>query len=450
MTKSAPSLFDQAETAARVQAQPLAARMRPRSLAEYVGQSHLLGAGQLLERMIRAGRIGSVVLYGPPGSGKTTLAELLAVETGSQIRSLSAVTSGVKEIRDAISWAVDIVSRGDRAPLLFVDEIHRFNRSQQDALLPDVEAGTLSLVGATTSNPYFAINGALLSRSQLFALRPLSVEEITELLRRAIRDPERGLGRYKIEADDDALAFLAKACEGDARRALSALEIAVLSDVSAAGQTRPIRLTKELARQSYGDQQIGYDATGDDHYDLASALIKSIRGSDVDASIYWLARMLEGGEDIRFLCRRLVILASEDVGNADPRALTLAVSAMQACEFIGLPECQLTLSQTVAYLALAPKSNAATVAIGAARKDVRENRVLPVPISLRDSHYPGGKQLGHGADYQYSHNHPDGVVAQDYLGVQRDYYQPVDRGYEAELAERLRQLRKKLRENSAE
>jgi putative ATPase len=450
MTKSAPSLFDQAETAARAQAQPLAARMRPRSLAEYVGQSHLLGAGQLLERMIRAGRIGSVVLYGPPGSGKTTLAELLAVETGSQIRSLSAVTSGVKEIRDAISWAVDIVSRGDRAPLLFVDEIHRFNRSQQDALLPDVEAGTLSLVGATTSNPYFAINGALLSRSQLFALRPLAVEEITELLRRAIRDSERGLGRYTIEADDDALEFLAKACEGDARRALSALEIAVLSDVNAAGQTRPIRLTKELARQSYGDQQIGYDATGDDHYDLASALIKSIRGSDVDASIYWLARMLEGGEDIRFLCRRLVILASEDVGNADPRALTLAVSAMQACEFIGLPECQLTLSQTVAYLALAPKSNAATTAIGAARQDVRENRVLPVPISLRDSHYPGGKKLGHGADYQYSHNHPDGVVAQDYLGVQRDYYQPVDRGYEAELAERLRQLRKKLRENSAE
>ena len=449
MTKSAPSLFDQAETAARAQAQPLAARMRPRSLAEYVGQSHLLGAGQLLERMIRAGRIGSVVLYGPPGSGKTTLAELLAVETGSQIRSLSAVTSGVKEIRDAISWAVDIVSRGDRAPLLFVDEIHRFNRSQQDALLPDVEAGTLSLVGATTSNPYFAINGALLSRSQLFALRPLSVEEITELLRRAIRDSERGLGRYTIEADDDALEFLAKACEGDARRALSALEIAVLSDV-AAGQTRPIRLTKELARQSYGDQQIGYDATGDDHYDLASALIKSIRGSDVDASIYWLARMLEGGEDIRFLCRRLVILASEDVGNADPRALTLAVSAMQACEFIGLPECQLTLSQTVAYLALAPKSNAATTAIGAARQDVRENRVLPVPISLRDSHYPGGKKLGHGADYQYSHNHPDGVVAQDYLGVRRDYYQPVDRGYEAELAERLRQLREKLRENSAE
>ena len=450
MTKSAPSLFDQAETAARAQAQPLAARMRPRSLAEYVGQSHLLGAGQLLERMIRAGRIGSVVLYGPPGSGKTTLAELLAVETGSQIRSLSAVTSGVKEIRDAISWAVDIVSRGDRAPLLFVDEIHRFNRSQQDALLPDVEAGTLSLVGATTSNPYFAINGALLSRSQLFALRPLSVEEITELLRRAIRDSERGLGRYTIEADDDALEFFAKACEGDARRALSALEIAVLSDVGAAGQTRPIRLTKELARQSYGDQQIGYDATGDDHYDLASALIKSIRGSDVDASIYWLARMLEGGEDIRFLCRRLVILASEDVGNADPRALTLAVSAMQACEFIGLPECQLTLSQTVAYLALAPKSNAATTAIGAARQDVRENRVLPVPISLRDSHYPGGKKLGHGADYQYSHNHPDGVVAQDYLGVRRDYYQPVDRGYEAELAERLRQLREKLRENSAE
>lgn len=442
MSTQKPSLFDQVEAAATARHEPLAVRMRPQRLSEYVGQSHLIGPNQLLARMIAAGRLGSIILHGPPGTGKTTLARLLAIETGSQMRSLSAVTSGVKDVRETIDWARDIVAAGDPPPLLFVDEIHRFNKTQQDALLPDVETGIVSLVGATTSNPYFAINGALISRSQLFALRALSADDIASLLRRAIADRDRGLGHFAIVADDDAIKFLANACEGDARRALSALEIAVLSG---ADSQKKVHLTLDLAKQSYGNQQIGYDATGDDHYDLASALIKSIRGSDVDAGIYWLARMLQGGEDIRFLCRRLVILASEDIGNADPHALPLAVAAMQACEFIGLPECQLTLSQTVAYLALAPKSNAATKAIGDASKDVSDNRVLPVPVQLRDAHYQGAKELGHGADYLYAHNHEGGVVAQDYLGVEKEYYQPVDRGFEAELRTRLETIRGILR-----
>ena len=273
------------------------------------------------------------------------------METGSKLRNLSAVSSGVKDVREVLAWARDLVATGDPAPLLFIDEIHRFSKSQQDALLPDVEAGIVSLIGATTSNPYFAVNGALLSRSQLFQLLPLEAEDIRLLLDRALADPDRGLGRFAASVDEDALTYLAQACEGDARRALAALEIAVRSC-----ESQPPHVTQTEAIQSMGNRLGGYDATGDDHYDLASALIKSIRGSDVDAAIYWLARMLEGGEDIRFLCRRLVILASEDIGNADPQALTIAVSAMQACEFVGLPECQLTLSQTVAYLALAPKA----------------------------------------------------------------------------------------------
>lgn len=308
-------------------------------------------------------------------------------------------------------------------------------------MLPDVEAGIVTLVGATTANPFFSVNAALLSRSQLFQLESLTSDEIALLLRRAISDSKNGLGYLKIKADDEAIEFLSKVCEGDARRALTALEIAILSDQGEG----TIHLTEALARESVQQKQVGYDGTGDDHYDVASALIKSIRGSDADAAMYWLARMLEGGEDIRFICRRLVILASEDIGNADPQALSLAVATMQACEFVGLPECQLTLSQCVAYLACAPKSNAATTAIGTARTDVREGQIIPVPMHLRDGHYQGAKKLGHGDGYQYSHNEADGIATQDYLGVDRVYYEPTDRGFEAELQTRLETIRRRLK-----
>jgi putative ATPase len=431
-------LFSQIEEENFGRHQPLAARLRPRRLNEFVGQEHFLGEGKLLRRLIAARRLGSVLLYGPPGTGKTTLAHLLAAETGGKLRELSAVTSGVKELREVLAWARDEVATGQPRPLLFVDEIHRFNRAQQDALLPDVEAGVVTLIGATTSNPYFAVNGALLSRSQVFQFKPLTEADLVSLLRRALSDRPRGLGQIAVEPEAGALETLARLSEGDARRALSALEIAVLSTPE-----RPVSLTIALVRESLQQKTIQYDGTGDEHYDISSALIKSIRGSDPDAALYWLARMLEAGEDIRFICRRLVILASEDVGNADPQALSLAVAAAQACELVGLPECQLTLSQTVIYLACALKSNSATTAIGLARREVRDGTLIPVPIHLRDKHYSGAEQLGHGQGYVYSHDAADGVADQDYLGVQREFYQPSQRGWEAEQAARLRSIRQR-------
>jgi len=438
------SLFESAEKANFESAKPLAARMRPQKISQFVGQQHILGDGKLLRQLVDADRIGSVIFYGPPGTGKTTLAGLLANATQRKFFKLNAVLHGVKELRDVLKEARDELATGGRGSLLFIDEIHRFNKAQQDAMLADVEDGVVSLIGATTSNPFFSVNGALVSRSQIFQFEPLSPQDIKTTIANALTDKVNGLGRQKITLSEDGEAYLAEICDGDARKALLILETAVIA--SGLG-INPVTLHKDAIKEAVGQRAFQYDATGDEHYDCASALIKSIRGSDADAGLYWLARMLEGGEDVRFLCRRLVILASEDVGNADPHALPLAVACSQACEQIGLPECQLTLSQTVAYLACAPKSNAATVAISMARQDVRERRVVPVPRALRDSHFREAAKLGHGTGYENSHKAEDGVAAQDYLGVDRTYYQPVDRGFESDLQKRLVTIRKKLKES---
>ena len=436
------SLFESSEKANLESAKPLAARMRPHKLSQFIGQSHILGTGKLLRQLVDADRIGSVIFYGPPGTGKTTLAGLLANATQRKFFKLNAVLHGVKDLREVLQLARDELATGGRGSLLFIDEIHRFNKAQQDAMLADVENGVVSLIGATTSNPFFSVNGALVSRSQIFQFEPLSPEEIKSAINNALADKVNGLGRQSISLTSEAENYLAEICDGDARKALSILETAVIA--SGLG-IEPVTLEKDAVKEAVGQRAFQYDATGDEHYDCVSALIKSVRGSDVDAGLYWLARMLEGGEDVRFLCRRLIILASEDIGNADPHALPLAVACSQACEQIGLPECQLTLSQTLAYLACAPKSNAATTAISQARRDVREQRVVPVPRSLRDSHFREAGKLGHGSGYQNSHSSDDGVAEQDYLGVDRTYYEPVDRGFEAELIERLKNIRAKLK-----
>ena len=440
-------LFSASRAANVARAAPLAARMRPRRLADYVGQAKAVGPGTLLRRLIEADRLGSVILYGPPGVGKTTLAEIIARETKRRFVELSATASGVKDVRDVLEAARRRLEDDGQRTCLFVDEIHRYSKAQQDVLLPDVENGVIALIGATTQNPFFALTSALVSRSRIFELEALSRDDIAEVLRRAVADREQGLGNERIELTPEAVALLVETSDGDARRALGALEIGVLSSPE-----RPLVFTGALARESVQRKAITYDS-GDTHYDCASALIKSIRGSDADAGLYWLARMLEGGEDVRFLSRRLVILASEDIGNADPRALMIAVAAMQATEFVGLPECQLSLSQAVTYLALAPKSNACTTAIGAARRDVREQAVIPVPRHLQDKHYAGAKQLGHGQGYKYAHDAPEGIAAQDYLGeylgVEKRYYEPTDRGFERDLSERLAEIRRRLKGDQA-
>jgi putative ATPase len=431
-------LFAEQREAALRRVQPLAVRMRPRTLNEFAGQSHFIGEGKLLRRLLEADRLTSAVFYGPPGTGKTTLARLIAEHTRGEFETLHAAEAGVKDVRDVIGRARDRLVADGRRTILFLDEIHRFNRAQQDVLLKDVEEGVLILIGATTENPFFSVNSPLISRSHVFQFEPLTAEEIETLLRRGLVDRERGLGETSATADADALRFIAERADGDARRALAALEVAVLSQKDA---DRPPHVTIQVAAESMQRKSTPYDRTGDTHYDLASALIKSMRGSDPDAALYWLARMLEGGEDPRFIARRIAICASEDVGAADPRAIMIAAAAVQITELVGLPECQFALAQAAVYTACAPKSNAVTVAIAAARDDVRNKPILPVPIHLRDASYPGAARLGHGEGYVYPHNAAGGWVAQDYLGAQRKYYNPTDRGDEKRLAERLRALR---------
>jgi len=400
--------------------EPLAYRMSPRNINEYVGQEHILGEGKLLRRAVEADRITSLILYGPPGTGKTALAKVIAEKTRAHFEWLNAATAGLDELRKVIQSARLKKAKGLRT-ILFLDEIHRFNKLQQDALLPDVEEGNITLIAATVENPFFYVNSALLSRSQVFELKPLSEEDLLKILHNALADKERGLGYLKISAKEDALRHIARMSDGDGRKALSALEIAAVT--TAPDKDEYIRLTLAVAEESIQKKALVYDKKGDQHYDTISAFIKSMRGSDPDAAVYYLAKMIYAGEDPRFIARRIVICASEDVGNADPMALVVAISALKSIEFVGMPEARIPLAQATIYVANAPKSNACYKAIEAALGDIKNEATIEVPDHLKDNHYPGAKKLGHGKDYKYPHDY-GGHVEQEYLRKKKKYYEP--------------------------
>ncbi|MBF0571829.1 MAG: replication-associated recombination protein A [Candidatus Omnitrophica bacterium] len=420
---------------------PLSARMRPCSLEEVVGQKHILGEGKLLTRAIEADRISSLILYGPPGIGKTTLALCIAHKTQSHFERINAVSSNVEEMRKILAGAQNRrISSGNKT-LLFIDEIHRFNKAQQDVLMPDIEEGNIVLIGATVFNPFFSLVSPLLSRSLIFELQSLSPDDLMVLMRRALDDKERGLGSLPVTTDDKALAFLSTISDGDGRKALNALEVAVLTTPKSSDGK--IHVTVAIAEESIQKKQVNYDADGDAHYDTASAFIKSMRGSDPDAALYWMAKMIYAGEDPRFIARRIVICAAEDVGNADPQALVLANAAFQAAEFIGLPEARIILAQAAVYVACAPKSNAVYLAIDSALEDVKNQRTYHVPTHLKDAHYKGADKLGHGAGYKYAHDYPQHYVEQEYMPHEALYYKPTLQGYEAKIKERMDKLKKK-------
>ena len=436
-------LFDYMKEQTLENESPLASRMRPVSLEEVVGQEHIIGKGKLLYRAIKADKLSSIIFYGPPGTGKTTLAKVIANTTSARFCQMNATVAGKKDMEEVVKTAQDYLGMYGKKTILFVDEIHRFNKGQQDYLLPFVEDGTLVLIGATTENPYFEVNSALISRSIVFELKSLEKKDIDKLLLRAVSDTEKGMGAYGAVLDDDAREFLSDIAGGDARAALNALELAILTTEKS--EDGKIHITLEVASECIQKRVVRYDKTGDNHYDTISAFIKSMRGSDPDAAVYYLARMIDAGESVTFIARRIMICASEDVGNADPQALQVAVAASQAVERIGMPEARIILAQAVTYVASAPKSNAAYMAVDQALESVRNHKIGAVPNHLRDAHYKGAAKLGHGIGYKYAHDYPDHYVKQQYLPDEllgTTFYEPTENGYEKNIKEYLERIRK--------
>ncbi|MCI8544274.1 MAG: replication-associated recombination protein A [Lachnospiraceae bacterium] len=426
---------------------PLAARMRPRTLDEVAGQEHIIGKDKLLYRAIKADKISSVIFYGPPGTGKTTLAKVIASTTSAEFTQINATVAGKKDMEEVVAKAKEIQGMYGKRTILFIDEIHRFNKAQQDYLLPFVEDGTVILIGATTENPYFEVNGALLSRSIIFELKPIPMEAVRELLKKAVYDTERGMGAYEAVIDEDALDFLADISGGDARHALNAIELGIMS--TGRGDDGKIHITLDVAQECIQKRAARYDKSGDNHYDTISAFIKSMRGSDPDAAVYYLARMLYAGENVAFVARRIMICAAEDVGNADPQALVVATNASLAVERIGMPEAQIILAQAAAYVASAPKSNSSSEAVFRAMEEVGRTGNLPIPTHLQDAHYKGAAKLGRGTGYKYAHDYPNHYVKQQYLPYELDgkeFYRPSGNGYEAKIREHMQRIKKEENE----
>ncbi len=426
---------------------PLAARMRPTTLEEVVGQQHIIGKDKLLYRAIKADKISSIIFYGPPGTGKTTLAKVIANTTSAEFTQINATIAGKKDMEEVVQKAKDMQGMYGKKTILFIDEIHRFNKGQQDYLLPFVEDGTVILIGATTENPYFEVNGALISRSIVFELKPIEKEDIKTLIKKAVYDENKGMGAYKGTIDDDALEFLAELSGGDARHALNAIELGMMT--TERSEDGLIHITLDVAQECIQKRVMRYDKNGDNHYDTISAFIKSMRGSDPDAAVYYLARMLTAGESITFIARRIMICAAEDVGNADPMALVVATNASMAVERIGMPEAQIILSEAASYVACAPKSNAAVVAIGDAMQEVQASGNLPIPTHLQDAHYKGSAKLGHGIGYKYAHSYKNNYVKQQYLPYElngKEFYKPSGNGYEAKIREHMKRIKEEAEE----